>query len=224
MHQQHFDEFCELLDTVAEQYGKTMTMSLKMLYWQGLHDVDFEAVRESLFRHIRNTDKDGDFMPKVSNIRKMIEGSTEDSSLVAWAKVDKALRHVGTYQSVVFDDPIIHRVVYDMGGWIQFGTKTDDEWPFVGKEFQTRYRGFKSRGIVPEYQSRLIGMAEAHNSKEGYMIDPPKLIGNVEIAEKVMNKGLGQIEFNSGIGLKRLKNDVDQAVGAMSLISKKDVA
>ncbi|MBA3755578.1 MAG: hypothetical protein H0X02_04840 [Nitrosomonas sp.] len=47
MKQKHFDEFCELLDTVAEQYGKTMTMSLKMLYWQGLHDVDFEAVRES---------------------------------------------------------------------------------------------------------------------------------------------------------------------------------
>ncbi|MBA3755579.1 MAG: hypothetical protein H0X02_04845 [Nitrosomonas sp.] len=163
-------------------------------------------------------------MPKVSNIRKMIEGSTEDSSLVAWAKVDKALRHVGTYQSVVFDDPIIHRIVYDMCGWVQFGTKTEDEWPFVAKEFQTRYRGFKSRGIIPEYQSHLIGLAEAHNSKEGYKIDPPKLLGNVEKAKEVMNKGLGQIEFNSGVGMQRLTKDIEQAVGALSFYSNKDVA
>lgn len=224
MKQQHFDEFCELLDTVSEQYGKAMTPSLKMLYWQGLHDEEFEAVREALFRHIRNTDKDGDYMPKVSNIRKMIDGSTEDSSLVAWAKVDKALRQVGTYQSVVFDDPIIHRVVYDMGGWVQFGTRTEDEWPFVGKEFQTRYRGFKSRGIIPEYQSHLIGLAEAHNSKEGYRIDPPSLLGNPDKAKEVMNKGLGQIEFNDGVGLQRLKKDVDRAVGALSFVSNKDVA
>ena len=224
MKQQHFDEFCELLDTVAEQYTKTMTTSLKMLYWQGLHDVDFSAVRDALFRHIRNTDKDGDYMPKVSNIRKMIEGSTEDSSLVAWAKVDKALRCIGTYQSVVFDDPIIHRVVYDMGGWVAFGAKTEDEWPFVGKEFQTRYRGFKSRGITPEYQSHLIGLAEANNSKEGYRIDPPALIGDVEKAKQIMNQGQNQIEFNTGLGMQRFKKDLNNAVGALSFVKNIDAA
>ena len=111
-----------------------------------------------------------------------------------------------------------------MGGWVQFGTKTEDEWPFVGKEFQTRYRGFKSRGIIPEYQSHLIGLAEAHNSKEDYRIDPPKLLGDIEKAKQVMNKGFGQIEFTSGVGLQRFKKDVDQAVGALSFVNNKDVA
>ncbi len=224
MKQQHFDEFCELLDTVAEQYSKNMTPSLKMLYWQGLHDVDFEAVREALFRHIRNTDKDGDFMPKISNIRKMIEGSTEDSSMVAWSKVDKALRQIGTYQSVTFDDPLIHKVLQDMGGWIPLGTKTDDEWPFVAREFQTRYRGFKSRNQIPEYPSHLIGIAECHNSKEGHRLDPPNLIGNVEKAKQVMNCGVGLIEFSDGVGLQRLQKDLNTAVGNISEIKSKDAA
>jgi len=224
MKQEHFDEFCELLDTVAEQYGKNMTPSLKMLYWQGLHDVEFKAVREALFRHIRNTDKDGDFMPKISNIKKMIEGSTQDTAMTAWAKVDRALRQVGTYQSVVFDDPLIHKVLQDMGGWIPLGMKTEDEWPFVAKEFENRYRGFKSRSEIPDYPSHLIGLAEGHNTKEGFKSGSPSLIGNVEKAKQVMNKGVGLIEFEDGVGLQRMQKDVQQAVGSMAKISNKDAA
>ncbi|WP_299078991.1 DUF6475 domain-containing protein [uncultured Paraglaciecola sp.] len=224
MKQEHFNEFCSLLDNVAEQYSKTLSQSLKSLYWQGLHDVEFEAVRDALFRHIRNTDKDGDFMPKISNIRKMIEGSSEDSSLSAWTKIDKALRSVGTYKSVVFDDPLIHKVIQDMGGWIAFGTKTEDEWPFVANEFQKRYRGFKSRSMEPEYPSHLIGMAESNNSKEGYRIDPPRLIGNQEKANQVMNSGIGLIEFNNSIGLKPMKNDVEKAVGSMCMLDKNEAS
>lgn len=224
MKQEHFEEFCSLLDDVAEQYSKTLSPSLKTLYWQGLHDVEFDAVRDALFRHIRNTDKDGDFMPKVSNIKKMIEGSTEDSSLIAWAKVDKHLRTTGTWVSVVFDDPLIHRVIQDMGGWIKFGMIVDKEWPFVGKEFQNRYRGYKSRSMEPEYPSHLIGMAEAGNNNQGFKNDPPKLLGNVEKAKQVLNKGQGLLEFNEGVGLQRMQKDIHQAVGALAKINSKDAA
>lgn len=225
MKQEHFKEFCELLDTVAEQYSKTMTPSLKMLYWQGLHDVEFDAVREALFRHIRNTDKDGDFMPKISNIKKMLEGSTQDSAMVAWAKVDRALRQVGVYESVVFDDPLIHRVLYDMGGWIPLGTKTEDEWPFVAKEFENRYRGYKSRSEQPEYQSRLIGIAEANNEREGFRSDKPMMIGDKNKCLAIMNRGMDQVEFKAQrMGLQRLDVDVKKAVGVINSLTDEDVA
>lgn len=224
MKQEHFDEFCQLLDNVAEQYSKTLSPNLKSLYWQGLHDVEFEAVRDALFRHIRNTDKDGDFMPKVSNIKKMIEGSTEDSSLVAWAKVDKELRTTGTWVSVVFDDSLIHRVITDMGGWIQLGMKTDDEWPFVGREFQNRYRGYKARSMDPEYPSHLIGIAESGNNNQGFKSDPPKLLGGIEKAKQVMSKGIGLKEFNNSIGLRPMRDDIDNAVGSIAKISNKGAA
>lgn len=212
MKQEHFDNFCELLDTVAEQYSKNLTPSLKMLYWQGLHDKDFEAVRTALFNHIRNASASGKFMPKISDIIEMIEGSAEDSALVAWSTVDKAVREKGTYVSIVFDDSLIHKVLQDMGGWIPLGDKKEEEWPFVAKEFCNRYRGYKSRSQSPDYPAHLIGLAEAHNSKEGYRIDPPVLIGNPEKAKLVMNKGT---DTGKGIGFKRIHDDLKNAVGEM---------
>lgn len=35
--------------------------------------------------------------------------------MVAWNKVDKAVRQVGAWTSVMFDDALIHRVISDMG-------------------------------------------------------------------------------------------------------------
>jgi len=84
-------------------------------------------------------------MPKVADVIKMLQGSTQDSALTAWAKVDKAVRSIGTQMSVAFDDPLIHKVIQDMGGWLGLGQRQEAEWPFVAKEFETRYRGFKAR-------------------------------------------------------------------------------
>lgn len=198
MKPEHFEAFSELLSNVAEQYGKQLSDSLITLYWQGLHDLEFKAVSDALFRHIRRTDKEGKFMPKISDIREMLEGSTEDSSLVAWAKVDKAARTIGPYQSVVFDDVLIHRVLEDMGGWFQLGNKVDDEWPFVGREFQSRYRGYKSRGLTPECRPHMIGLTEANNLKEGFGIDKPVLIGNKEKAKLIADKSPGNIAEIAG--------------------------
>ena len=51
-----------------------------------------------------------------ADILRMMQGTSLDSALSAWAKVDKAVRRVGTYETIVFDDEIIHRVIHDMSG------------------------------------------------------------------------------------------------------------
>ena len=188
MQQNDFDDFVDIIQAVSEQYGKRMSDSLIALYWQGLKDYDLAAVRDALGRHIRNTDT-GQFMPKIADIIRMLQGSSLDSALSAWAKVDRAVRQVGPYETVVFDDPIIHRVLHDMGGWIGLGNKTDEEWPFVAKEFENRYRGFKARNERVEYPSTLIGIAEAHNAKEGRKVSPPMLIGDESKASQVLMGG-----------------------------------
>lgn len=192
-----FDEFCELLGVVSEQYGKTISAGAKTLYWQGLADFDFEAVQQALFRHVRNPDS-GMFMPKIADIVKMLQGSTQDSALNAWAKVDKAVRSVGTQMSVAFDDPLIHKVLQDMGGWLGLGQKQESDWPFVAKEFENRYRGFKARGETPEYPKMLIGLYDATNLPNGFKATNPVLIGNKESAQKVLLGGSDKplIEFH----------------------------
>jgi len=188
MQQQDFDDFVDIIQVVGEQYNKKLSDGVIALYWQGLQDYELTAVRDALGRHLRNTDN-GQFMPKIADIIRMLQGSSQDCAFSAWTKVDKAVRHVGPYESVVFDDPLIHRVLNDMGGWLVLCDKTDDDWPFIAKEFENRYRGFKSRNEKVEYPAKLIGIFEKENSAKGLEVAPPLLIGDATKAQQVLISG-----------------------------------
>lgn len=199
MTEKDFDEFENVISGVGDLYGKKMSEWGLSIWWEALKNYDLLAIRDALSKHVRNPDT-GQFMPKPADVVKMIGGSTVDSALVAWTKVDKAVRQVGTYADVVFDDPVIHRVIDDMGGWIAMGTKTESDWPFVAKEFENRYRGYSIRGSIPEYQNVMVGIANAQNQQHGFDNQEPVLIGNVKQARQVMNLGGGR-----SIGITRLE-------------------
>jgi hypothetical protein len=99
------------------------------------------------------------------------------------------VRSVGTQTDVAFDDPLIHRVIHDMGGWLSLGSKTEDEWPFVAKEFENRYRGFKARNERVEYPKLLTGLYNAYNKTKGFALQPVTMIGNPEKVKQVMLAG-----------------------------------
>lgn len=193
MKQHEFSKFSELMYLVAEQYGKTLSDGLIALYWQGLANYDFDAVKQALSRHMQNPDN-GQFMPKIADVVRMMTGTTQDSALIAWAKVEKALRQVGSGQSVVFDDAVIHAVLVDMGGWIALGKVTEKELPFKAKEFENRYRGYKTQGGVTEYPKKLIGSYEAHNNRSGFKSERPVLIGKEDKARAVYLGGQVQVK------------------------------
>jgi len=185
---QDASRFTALVSDVYAFYRQDFSAFAGKVWWAAMQPFDFPAVAEAFNRHAVNPDS-GQFMPKPADIVKMLQGSTQDAALVAWAKVDRAVRTVGTYRSVVFDDPLIHRVLTEMGGWIEVGRKTEDEWPFVRNEFVNRYRGYRMRSEVPDYPPHLIGMSEAQNSKAGFRIEAPLLLGNPEAATKVSRHG-----------------------------------
>lgn len=180
--------FLTTLTGIADYYAKDLATSTLALYWEGLRQYDIEAVEKAFWAHTQNPDT-GQWMPKIADVTKMLQGRTTDQAALAWSKVDAAVRRVGNYQDVVFDDPLIHRTLADMGGWLQLSGKTDDEWPFVARDFENRYRGYRMRGEVPEYPPVLIGLANAHNGKEGLRTQPPILIGDQSRAAAVMAGG-----------------------------------
>jgi len=176
--------FVTLLTGIADYYGKPLSTGVIGLYWQGLRQYDLEAVEKALWAHTQNPDS-GQWMPKIADVTKMLEGRTADQAAIAWSKVDGAVRRVGAYADVVFDDAIIHRVLADMGGWLQLMAKTEADWPFIAREFENRYRGYRMRGEAPEYPPVLVGIANAHNGKEGMRKAAPVLIGDQRLAERV---------------------------------------
>lgn len=191
MQQNDFELFSETVENVYSFYGKDCSTFALDVWWQSLKPYDLAAVRDAFGRHCVNPDN-GQFLPKPADVVKMMGGTTLDSAISAWTKVDHAVQSVGTYATVVFDDPLIHAVLSDMGGWPQLGQKTVDEWPFVAKEFQTRYRSYKVRNEIPVYPPRLIGIFDMENSPRGFEYQDAVLIGNFEEAQKVLSGGSNQ--------------------------------
>ncbi|WP_211440963.1 DUF6475 domain-containing protein [Collimonas humicola] len=204
-------KFAAMLTGTADYYRTKLSKFTIEIYWKGLHRFDIDAIETAIQRHISRADKEAAFMPKVNDLTIMLEGRTGDQSAVAWSKVDHALRSVGTWEDVVFDDALIHRVIEEMGGWVWFGTKDERDWPFIAKEFQTRYQGYRMRSETPDYQPVLVGIANSQNGQSGVAIQPPVLVGNKALCQQVLLCGGGAPiigitrNVTAGLNVKRLK-------------------
>lgn len=181
--------FAGLLTALSDYYKSEISKAVAGIYWNGLKQYDYEAIEKACWTHTQSPDESGRWMPRNSDIIKIIEGNTVDQAAVAWSKVDAAVKQVGTWQDVAFDDPIIHRVIADMGGWIWFGHQEGKEWPFIAKNFETRYRGYRMSGEIPKYQPVLTGISNAQNGMQGYKLAQPVLIGPMEKVMQVIEGG-----------------------------------
>lgn len=187
MRDDDFDQFSEALTAALEVYDKRTSALTIEIWWEALKQYDLSAVLGAFSRHIQNPDK-GQFVPKPADIVRLVDGGTEDRALQAWSKVDQAIRTVGPYQTVVFDDAFIHASIRDMGGWIKMCNVGGDEYPFLRNEFVKRYRGIvESKNL--EFPEKLIGISEQSNAEAGRKIAPPLLLGNPESAKQIYRSG-----------------------------------
>jgi hypothetical protein len=171
----------------AEMADKTLSKHALKLYWESLKHLEIAAVKDAFTRWLQNPDN-GQFMPKPADIIRMVSGSNLDGAMLAWSTVEAAIRSVGPYASVVFDDEITMAVIADMGGWPGLCSVTEDELKFRGNEFNNRYKGMKITGRTG-HPKKLIGLAELHNSSEGQAVDDPVLIGDSKKALLVHQSG-----------------------------------
>lgn len=199
-------KFASLITGMSDYYKSEISRTALAIYWEGLHQFSYEAIEKACWAHTQLPDEAGRWMPRNADIIKMIEGGTQDRGMLAWSKVEAAVRTRGTWDDVVFDDPIIHRVIADMGGWVLVGSKDDKEWPFIAREFQQRYRSYSQRGGAPEYPAQLTGMANAHNQSVNQPLLPPILLGDADKAKQVLKGGAGAAQ----LGFKRAQIGHDQ--------------
>lgn len=199
--------FQEIFSTISEMYDKNPSPFVFELWFNSLKRFDMQAIDRAFSIHVQDPDN-GKFMPKPADIVRIIEGSGQDSAFVAWTKFEKGLSSVGTYETVVFDDPLIHAVVSDMGGWIRLGQTTDKEIPFVKNEFCRRYQAFKSQCLIPEYPPTLIGITEGENRVRGFAeeIPRPTFIGDKSRANAVLLGGSDKPSLQISYGPEPVNN------------------
>lgn len=184
MNDSDLEEFSKCLLGIGELYDKSMAGQLIDTYWSVLKNFPIEEVKSAFEKHISNPDG-GQFFPKPADIIRGIQGGVDGRALQAWSKVDKAIRSIGPYEDVVFDDPLIHSIISDMGGWVSLNKVTDKEYPFKRNEFATRYRSLLNNPPI-NYPSKLIGIATAGNSTA--LI--PVMLGDQDKCKAVYSLGI----------------------------------
>jgi hypothetical protein len=204
-------DFRRLLGDVMAFYRQDVSEFALGVWWQACQPFGMDQVRKALNAHAIDPDR-GQFAPKPADLVRQLRGTQSDRSLIAWGKVLGAMRRVGAYTSVVFDDGAIHAAIVDMGGWPTVCRSSTDELPFIQKRFTDLHRAYSGReGTI--YPPSLAGELELRNGVHGYNTPAPTLIGDPEQARKVQR-----------LGIAGGKTQITTADAALQLDGPRDVA
>jgi hypothetical protein len=192
MNDQDRFEFQDVWTGAYALYGRSVTESMLELSFVALEHYSISDVSRGVTAHIRNPDT-GQFAPKPADVIKHISGNSQSAGGEAWAKVDLAVRCIGSHRSVVFDDPKIHAAIERLGGWQKLALTSGKEYPFLQNKFLKLYQGFTVQPPAT-FPRKLIGTCEHENSLtdtfgRGHAGDEPALIGDAEKARQVYQAG-----------------------------------
>ncbi|CAL7964448.1 conserved hypothetical protein [Gammaproteobacteria bacterium] len=182
MFEQDLQNFMKLIVVIISgTYNKQFTPVEIEVYWRALKTFSFEDVRAAVDNHIQNPDG-GQFLPNPADIIRAIRSNSQQA--LAWKKTLYAMRSVGRYESVGFDDALIHLTVKSMSSWPKLCSTNDRQLPFVEKEFQKRYWEYSVKNPLchPKYLKGIVEMLSGR-------VSSPVLIGDVIKAKRVIATG-----------------------------------
>lgn len=182
--------FSKLLGDVMAFYRQDVSKFAMDVWWQACTDVDLETIGKALTQHAMDPER-GQFAPKPADIVRLLQGTQQDRSLIAWGKVIDAIQRVGAYESVCFDDGVIHATLEDLGGWVKVCRGEMDELSYLQKRFTDSYKAYARRPGMT-YPARLIGEHELSNKTHGFKYEQTALIGDPATAKNVLQNGANQ--------------------------------
>ena len=154
--------FAQCMAAMGEAFSQEASPFKTEIYFKALSDLSIEDVERATWQVINS--RGTATFPKVAEIREAIGGKLEDRAMIALTKVERALREVGAYNSIVFDDPIIHRAICSFdNGWIGVADMTMEEWTWARKDFIRLYNAFSNSGESRSVPTKLLGRIETDN-------------------------------------------------------------
>lgn len=193
-----FSQGIYFIETVT---GKKFTEDQINIYKKLLSDIPDDNFTTGINNMLR--ERVFSNLPMPAEIRQYCLGLKEDELQVkinlARTHIQKALSEVGTYNDVVFDDPVIHLCINAIGGWISLGTKPLKEFEdWLKWELPKLYKGFSGR---KNHNIPLV-----LEGKAGKDFKTLAYIGNKEKALKWTNAYTRHIEKKENQAINTLVN------------------
>lgn len=155
--------FEEYMTGLCEMYDKEASKALMRLYYAVLRHLPPEQFKKGVETLLMR--KTFNKMPLPAEILEAVGGKPEDAALLALHKLEKAMQDYGAYESVMFDDPVIHAVVERVDwngerGWIGLCHMPLDELKWWKKDFPKAYAAYQGqvKTVTP-----MLGIHDSHN-------------------------------------------------------------
>lgn len=182
--------FAQMVTDVLAYYRQDSTKFTLDVWWAACQPFALEQVSKALTAHATDPER-GQFAPKVADVVRILAGTSTDRAQLAWGKAYEAISAVGQYQDVVFDDPAIHAVVEDLGGWPKFCRAAEQrELSYLQHRFTESYRAYVGRGTF-DYPRRLAGdrSPDSEYERAGLALPRPAVVGDRDVARAVYQGG-----------------------------------
>ena len=167
-------KFSEIMASLYTLYKESGSPLLTEIYFNALIEFNLDDISQAISTLIKTRTYQG--MPKPGEIYAAMNANKpkiEDIALSQFLVAKKAIVGVSSYQSVRFDDPIIHSVIDSMGGWVEFCMTELNQWHWKEKEFIQRYVRFKEQydmqelDYTPDFLPGIFATSPS-NMREGY--------------------------------------------------------
>lgn len=180
-------QFAQLCTLLSQAFDKEISTLLADIYFDALKDFDIEQVASAVHQAIKSRK----FMPKVAELRELIEGGADDRAEAAWRTVCDLVKFEGEYPSLHVTDGGIAFAIECWGGWVatcaKLGAASPEMIASYAKEFKNSYRLGRMRDIGTKY---FVGAYEVNNSGLGQWktmtVDQPVMLVETHSAKKLI--------------------------------------
>ena len=171
MKKEDIEKLGKILNVMGVIYERQVSKELIRIYFETLKEYDISEISRAFNLHIRDRER-GQFFPKPADLLAQILADEGVLAILAWDKAYEGIKQGAYYDTMIFDDPVIHMTITQMGGWLEFSDLLIKDIPYRRAEFIKLYKHFQKHPI--DAPKRLAGFHEMNNRREGYLKDIPE--------------------------------------------------
>ena len=171
---------------LAENCGATITKEGLRFRFRALESFDIQQIEKAAYSIVATRKYTN--MPTIADfIEHLRGGSAEDMAQIQAGQVWQALKDAGSYDNVVFDDPVTMAVIHQgFGGWQKLcGEMKEDQMQWFVKDFAKTYSAYARRGV-----QRFGVLPGIYGDKTKFFGDRQKCLQISETENVVNNYGL----------------------------------
>ena len=202
MNAQDMPRFASSLMAMATVFDKSITPQVTEIYFRTLEKFTADEVEKGISKACSTLK----FFPKPVELIDCISGGTgnlADKAMVEACRVLEAIKNIGTYKTVCFDDAVTQAVItQQFGGWAKFGDLLVDSEKWFIKDFCMGYQAFARQSV--RHYGALPGLSQLHNAHTGReRKEDVVYIGDVEKAKAIHAQGKLE-ELPAGDGMRHV--------------------